>query len=253
MLGIRDYVELFHLRFLLHLGRAVDVAACVLKGGCNLRFFLHSPRYSEDMDLDVRGVDVDMLRTRVNTMLATRTFVDGLRLHGLGIEHVTEHKQTATVQRWKLGLFVPVVPAPVPTRIEFSRRKAGGEIRVDPVAPGLVGAYGLPPILVAHYTAPEAFRQKTEALLSRAVPQSRDVFDLHLLLASGAVSAASVALPDPADRERARERVFSLGFADFRGQVLSFLAPEDRVAWDSEAAWDGMRLRVLEALEGAVP
>jgi hypothetical protein len=253
MLGIREYVEIFHLRFLLHLGRAADVAACVLKGGCNLRFFLNSPRYSEDIDLDVRGVDVDEMRTRVNALLASRTFVEGLRLHGLGIEHVTEHKQTATVQRWKFGLQTPVIPSPVPTRIEFSRRKAGGETRFEPVSPALVGAYGLPPILVTHYTAPEAFRQKLEALGSRAVPQARDVFDLHLLLASGAVPAASAAGLDPAARERARERVYAMDFADFRGQVLAYLTSEDQAAWGGEPAWDGIRLRVLAALEGSAP
>ncbi len=253
MFGVREYVEIFHLRFLLHLGRVVDVAAYILKGGCNLRFFLRSPRYSEDLDLDVGGVDVDVLRSRVNGLLVSKAFVEGLRLHGLGIEHVTEHKQTATVQRWKLGLHVPAIPAPVPTRIEFSRREAGGDTRFEPVSPALAGTYALPPIMVTHYTALEAFRQKLRALVSRSAPQTRDVFDLHLLLTSGAVSGAAVPESDPADLERAKERVFSLDFSDFRGQVLSYLAPEDRVAWDSEAAWDGMRLRVLDALEGGAP
>ena len=50
-----QYVELFHLLFLDFLGRKLDKRYCVLKGGCTLRFFMKSFRYSEDMDIDVQG------------------------------------------------------------------------------------------------------------------------------------------------------------------------------------------------------
>ena len=46
-------VELFHLVFIDLLGRKVDKKHYALKGGCNLRFFFKSFRYSEDMDVDV--------------------------------------------------------------------------------------------------------------------------------------------------------------------------------------------------------
>lgn len=46
-------VEQFHLLFLAQLGRRLDKKFCVLKGGCNLRFFHQSVRLSEDLDLDV--------------------------------------------------------------------------------------------------------------------------------------------------------------------------------------------------------
>ncbi|HPK68679.1 MAG TPA: hypothetical protein PKY11_02195, partial [Kiritimatiellia bacterium] len=55
-------VELFHLILLDLLGRKTDRKLYALKGGCNLRFFLKSIRYSEDMDIDVGpGLSKDKL------------------------------------------------------------------------------------------------------------------------------------------------------------------------------------------------
>ena len=45
--------EIFHLLFLERLLKVSDPRAFVVKGGANLRFFFGSPRYSENMDLDV--------------------------------------------------------------------------------------------------------------------------------------------------------------------------------------------------------
>ncbi len=54
--NVMQYTEQFHLLFLSLLGRKIDKRFYALKGGCNLRFFLESFRYSEDMDLDVETV-----------------------------------------------------------------------------------------------------------------------------------------------------------------------------------------------------
>lgn len=48
--------ELFHLEFLRWFGRKLAAEDYVLKGGVNLRFFLGSIRYSEDMDIDIQSV-----------------------------------------------------------------------------------------------------------------------------------------------------------------------------------------------------
>ena len=56
------YIERFHLLFLVQLGQKLDKRFYALKGGCNLRFFLKSIRYSEDMDLDVQTIPVSELR-----------------------------------------------------------------------------------------------------------------------------------------------------------------------------------------------
>ena len=49
-------VERFHLLFLSQLGTRVDKNLYGLKGGCNLRFYWKSIRYSQDIDFDVRTV-----------------------------------------------------------------------------------------------------------------------------------------------------------------------------------------------------
>ncbi|OGD13998.1 MAG: hypothetical protein A2V76_07865 [Candidatus Aminicenantes bacterium RBG_16_63_14] len=63
-LNPKQSVEVFHLVLLDQIGRKLDKQTWALKGGCNLRFFFKSPRYSDDMDLDVQGVPVDALRER---------------------------------------------------------------------------------------------------------------------------------------------------------------------------------------------
>ena len=65
----RQAIEVFHLLFLRHLGTRVDKALYVLKGGCNLRFFFKSIRYSEDMDLDVHTIAPATLAGNVHRIL----------------------------------------------------------------------------------------------------------------------------------------------------------------------------------------
>lgn len=244
-----QHVELFHLLFLAQLSRKVDKTAVVLKGGANLRFFFRSLRYSEDMDLDVAGVEVHKLRDRVAGILASAPFRQILEVRGLAIEHVTEHKQTETTQRWKLGLLLPRSQTPTATRIEFSRRGLSGATRFESIDPALVRFYELPPVMITHYTAGAAFQQKIEALLTRSATQARDIFDLHLLLSTG---AGTKELPDDLRRRlpEARSKVLAMTFDEFKSQVVAYLSPEDQPVYDARDAWDTMQLEVVEALEG---
>jgi len=50
-------VEVFHIAFLDVLSSRLDPARYVLKGDANLRYFSESVRYSEDIDLDIAGVE----------------------------------------------------------------------------------------------------------------------------------------------------------------------------------------------------
>ena len=72
--GPVQYVELFHLLLLDQLGRKLDKRHFALKGGCNLRFFLKSIRYSEDMDLDAQTVPPDVLQERVRLIPDSKPF-----------------------------------------------------------------------------------------------------------------------------------------------------------------------------------
>ena len=134
-LNPKQSVEIFHLILLSCIGRKLDKQRWALKGGCNLRFFFRSPRYSDDMDLDVQGISVDVLHEKIKFIILGKPFRTILDVRGIAIEHVTEHKQTETTQRWKFGLSVPGLEQPVPTKIEFSRRglEAGYSWLVIPV------------------------------------------------------------------------------------------------------------------------
>src|SRR5437763_7577340 len=85
-------VELFHLLFLQQLGVRMDKHLYAVKGGCNLRFFFRSIRYSEDLDLDVHTTAKETLRKNVNQVLKFAGLVQILRTHRLEIGFVSEPK-----------------------------------------------------------------------------------------------------------------------------------------------------------------
>lgn len=202
------------------------------------------------MDLDVSDVDAHVLRDRVRAILSSRPFGQTLEARGIGIEHVTEHKQTATVQRWKLGLETAATARPLPTKIEFSRRGPDEGVEFGSIGAALVAEHQLTPFMAAHYGAAAALVQKVGALAGRAEPQARDIFDLHHLLAIGALPDALAAL-SPRVVEQARNRVTALDFGAFRSQVVAYLPDEEQIRFDASDVWDTMVLEVLEALEAA--
>jgi predicted nucleotidyltransferase component of viral defense system len=252
-LNPKQSVEIFHLILLGDIGRKLDKQKWALKGGCNLRFFFRSPRYSDDMDLDVQGMPVIGLREKVNSIISGRHLKAILEVHGIAIEHVTEHKQTETTQRWKFGLSVPGLEQAIPTKIEFSRRglEAGGVF--EPISPEIVRFYELPPLMANHYSAPAVWRQKIGAILSRTSSQARDVFDLHLLLEAGLKSADGLSSDTKQDTARAKENILAMDFSQFKSQVVSYLEPEVQAHYDSEETWDAMRWRLIEALGEGSP
>lgn len=247
-LNPKQSVEVFHLILLSHLGRKLDKQKWALKGGCNLRFFFRSPRYSDDMDLDVQGVPVDALREKVNSILSGKPLKTILEVRGIAIEHVTEHKQTETTQRWKFGLIVPGLEQPVPTKIEFSRRGLETGSVFEPVSPEIVRFYELAPLMANHYPAPIVWRQKIGAILSRTTSQARDVFDLYLLLEAGLKPAAALTRDKEPDVAQVKEGVLTVDFGQFKSQVVSYLEPDLQPHYDSEETWDAMRWRIIEAL-----
>jgi len=246
------YVEHFHLLFLAQLGRKLDKNHYVLKGGCNLRFFYGSPRYSEDMDIDALSVSPTLLRDRVNGILTAQPLRQILLAKDIEIEHITEHKQTATTQRWKLGLRVAFAAPVLATKIEFSRRSTGDSAVFESMSPALIRLHNIPPLMTNHYTREAAFSQKLEALIARSAPQARDVFDLHLLLSGGAMTAGL----NPRRTgwlAEAKSRILAMEFKIFKSQVIAYLSNEDRAPYDSEDIWDRMRLEVIAALEKMAP
>ena len=245
-------VEQFHLLFLVQLGRRVDKKLFILKGGCNLRFFHRSIRYSEDMDLDLGDVDTHVFRDKVREVFASRPFAQILEARAIRIDHATEHKQTDTTQRWKLALRVEGADVPLPTKIEFSRRGLDEGVAFGSVDANLVRTYQLPPLMVSHYDGATAFRQKVGALAGRRETQARDVFDLHHLLASGGAAGAVEDL-DRRVAQRAGANAMTVDFGMFKGQVLAYLPPDDQAHYDSSSIWDTIVLEVVEALRMGRP
>lgn len=244
----RRTIEIFHLLFLRAFGARVDKALFALKGGCNLRFFLKSIRYSEDMDLDIQTMAVGTLRNNVSRLLEAQSFLQSLRAQGIEIARTSLPKQTETTQRWKLTLRVIESAAELPTKIEFSRRGLDGDKAVEPVDAGIIRAYRLYPVIVQHYSVYTAFAQKISALALREQVQSRDVFDLKQLLDAGGAeqplpATTAVNLP------LAIDHALAVDYAAFAGQVLAFLEPEYQEHYRNRKVWAELQRQVVDGLE----
>ncbi len=237
-----QYIEFFHLAFLDQLGRKLDKRLYALKGGCNLRFFLGSIRYSQDIDLDVQTVRVATLQKTVNAILKSPGLAAMLRTHFLEIAQISEPKQTETTQRWKIQLKAPTGTL-FPTKIEFSRRGLEEPIEFAPINSTVLSAYHLYPIFVPHYGPTIAFKQKIRALSLRTETQARDIWDLFHL-----INAYGVKEGDGEHLIQACENACSINFNDFKDQVLAFF-PADLQSQYNHEAWNTIQLKVIEYLE----
>lgn len=249
-LSVRQSTELFHLVLLRALvAKGEDKGLVALKGGCNLRFFFGSVRYSEDMDLDVVVIAKETLRNKVDRLLKSPAVVAPLKTHGLTIVTTSAPKQTETTQRWKVGLRRQGDELPIRTKVEFSRRDDIAGTKYEPTDREVLRPYGLTPVLAVHYTVGAAIRQKIHALAARAEPQARDVFDLSLLLARP--DAADLSL-DAAARvwlDDAIDRAMGISFDEYASKVVAYLEPSQTEIYADRSAWDAMQEDVVARLE----
>lgn len=241
-------VELFHLLFLRHISGKLDKGLYAVKGGCNLRFFFKSIRYSEDLDIDVKTIAKETLGNKIEKLLSSQSFQQALAARGMAIDRLTAPKQTETTQRWKMGLKLSNTPVILSTKIEFSRRNMDGACLFEPVDSELIQSYQLYPILTNHYTQESAFCQKVSALIHRTEVQARDLFDLHLLLDRGVQSEC---LPEPLRKELdvAIEHALSIDFSAFKAQVVAYLMDEYQDYYGSAQIWNQMQSKVVSLLE----
>jgi predicted nucleotidyltransferase component of viral defense system len=248
----RQAIEIFHLHFLRSFSARVDKALFALKGGCNLRFYHRSIRYSEDMDLDIRTMAQVTLRSNVEAVLAAPAFRQTLRAQQLEVVEYTAAKQTQTTQRWKVQLRQLAPESTFPTKIEFSRRALDEGVTLAGVEPELLRRYRMYPVLVQHYGAAAAFAQKVSALAARTATQARDVFDLKVLADAGAAGAP---LPEKqiGQLPQAIEKAMSIGFEDFVGQVVAFLEPEHQADYSTRDTWEALQEQVVDTLQGLLP
>jgi hypothetical protein len=251
VLSDRQIVELFHLHFVRLLCAGADRGRFGIKGGCNLRFFFESVRYSGDIDFDVAGIPVHTLKEKVNRVLGGPALAMPLRSRGISIAAVTAPKQTDTTQRWKVGLSTGAT-LPLHTKLEFSRRRNTEGAVVEPVSAAVLAEYQMMPVLAPHYPLPAALRQKVGALVGRSTVQARDVFDLSVLLsrAGGRIDALR---PMRAQIPKAIERAMDVSYGEFKAQVASYLKPEHLDEYGTRQAWEAMQAQVVDALEKAAP
>ena len=246
----RQQWKAFHLLFLEQLLRLADLKLFVLKGGVNLRFFFGSPRYSEDMDIDVLGGSVVTLRKNGYRILNDRAFVRALASFGIAELRVNDParaKHTETTQRFRARL-VTTAGDSLPTKVEFSRRMPKGQYRKQPVDPHLSRRYRRLSFPCQHYVGVAAVQQKVDALIHRSEPQVRDAFDLYLLWLGGHWDTAAGLLAE-ADKSRAQENLLSFGYLDYEGQVLDYLEPEARERFEGERQWNEIGETLVGLLE----
>jgi predicted nucleotidyltransferase component of viral defense system len=203
------------------------------------------------MDLDIRTMSVGTLRLYVDRVLQAPSFAQTLRAQNIEIARTASPKQTETTQRWKLTLRLIENGTEVPTKIEFSRRALDEAVH-EAVDADVIRAYRLYPVIVQHYSADVAFAQKVLALALRAQVQSRDIFDLKLLLDVGAGKAP---LPRKVLSElpKAIDHAMEVSYKDFAGQVLAYLEPEYQAHYRDRDTWSALQEQVVDALEGLAP
>ncbi len=178
-------IELFHVAFLDALQQRLERGRWILKGGANLRYFFDSQRYSQDIDLDFLGDAPWGVREKVGEVIESPALSNLLRVKGLSVEESSEHKQSDTTRRWKIG---------------------------------------------------------------RPQVQSRDVFDLDLLLRRRELPQGEI---DVDLLTNAAEIALEIPFDAFSDHVLNFLEPDLRDYYDSEERWVQMQTFVAERLEAA--
>ncbi len=250
LFSVRQSVELFHLVFVRALvAKGEDKSLIALKGGCNLRFYFGSVRYSEDIDFDVAVIAPGTLKNKVDRLLRSPLIGASLAAKGIEVVDSSAPKQTDTTQRWKVGLRARDISVPIRTKIEFSRRDVIDGTAFENVDGALLRAYGMTATLATHYTTHAAIAQKIQALAGRAEPQARDVFDLGLLLARP--ESARLTLP-AAQRHKlpaAIEQAMSISFDHYRSKVVAYLDPGQAELYSERVSWEAMQDEVVARLE----
>lgn len=242
--------EVFHFCFLERLLALTSPDLYVLKGGFNLWFYFNSPRYSEDMDLDVLAGSVATLKKNGYKILGEASFLRSLRVYGIdGIESNDPDKaeHTEVTQRFRVGLITEAGQR-LPTKVEFSRRATPSPASVvtERIDPQIARQYRKLSFAAQHYSAEAAALQKVTALNGRQSPQARDVFDLSVLYAGGHISAATIRAEfGDSQSSKACDAILSLDFDAFAGQVLEYLPEAQRKQYDSPAAWSALQEEVL--------
>ncbi|MHB8443170.1 MAG: nucleotidyl transferase AbiEii/AbiGii toxin family protein [Patescibacteria group bacterium] len=240
-------IEQFHLTFLSALVYRYNPENYVLKGGANIRYYFNSPRYSNDIDLDLIRGDGLKLEKIVDLVLASNVLVSTLNHAGISIVNISKPKQTTTTRRWKLGLILSGTNVEIRTKIEFSGRHSDYHFdRID-IPESIVGQYGITPYILQRYNLDAMIDQKIMALAQRSETKTRDIFDLEILLRVPG-SDTHITLLDHENISEALLRSSHLTYENFKEQVIPFIAEDFRAIYSSEQSWERMRKFVINSI-----
>lgn len=246
--------ELFHLHFLRQLSQRLQGRSWAVKGGICLRFFHRSPRFSQDMDLDVLPqVEAGTLQNAVDQILDGRSLPASLGPFGVARLRISRPKQTPTTQRWKVALVLSEETA-LPTKVEFSRRR-----KTLPYTSGLPDAellrrYRLVPFAAQFYDAGQMAAQKITALASSSRYAVRDLFDLHHLFFTVLAEPEEVAqMVEPGSIEQAADKIRAFTHQDFKQQVLPYLTETLADLYRKPASFEKLQSEAEEALIRMMP
>lgn len=242
-------VEVFHLMFLRQFNNHIAGNLYAIKGGCNLRFFFDSIRYSEDLDIDVQTIQKQTLENKVNKILSSSLLLKLLQGYAINKIEVSSPKQSQTTQRWKIQLHTDSSTMPLPTKIEFSRRSNTFQSVPGEMSMRICQEYRLPPSRLSHYPLEEAIAQKILALGYRSLTQARDIFDLYHLLH---IAAHPKILMSKNLLEKATEATLSINFEDYKSQVVNFLELAQQNMFDSKTYWQAILREVIDYLNGLI-
>ncbi|MCL5987250.1 MAG: nucleotidyl transferase AbiEii/AbiGii toxin family protein [Actinobacteria bacterium] len=244
--------EVFHIEFLRWLVRKVEAKHYALKGGVNMRFFFNSFRYSEDIDIDITELRLEILQDTVMKILFTQSFEDSFKPYG--IERVippdiTKAKQTETTQRFKIHL-ITFAGEDLFTKIEFSRRGIKKGTVLQSISNSILRTYKLIPLIVSHYNIQSTVMQKIDAIASRATIQARDIFDLYILSSQYTdLEDFESEILEKDKIEKAYKNVFAVTFEQFRDSVVSYLAPEEQNIYNKDSSWNEITLKAANLIE----
>jgi predicted nucleotidyltransferase component of viral defense system len=244
--------EIFHIEFLRRFGRVVKTQNYAVKGGVNLRFFFKSFRYSEDIDLDVRGISVFGLKESVMKVLGDASLQESLKTFGIAkvtAPDIAKAKQTETTQRFKVHL-ITASGEDLFTKIEFSRRGLTGSVVVEAIDEIILRRYKMAPLLAPHYDSSSALGQKISALALRKDTQARDIFDIYVLGSQYGCDKHKISI-DKDIFSKAYERVFEVGFEQFKDTVASYLSSEDGALYSKPESWEEVRIKAAQFIEEA--
>ncbi|MFP4687217.1 MAG: nucleotidyl transferase AbiEii/AbiGii toxin family protein [bacterium] len=236
-------VEAFQLAFCQEMFKQVEGRAFALKGGGCLRFFHGSRRLSEDIDFDVGRIRADTLEKNVQNVFQSVGFKNILRVVGIEEIKPTYPKKGDATQRWKCEL-VRDSGDLVHTKVEFSRRKDPDEIdyNTGEVLERFIEQYSVEKFKGQYYDLEDMLIQKIYALADSNRWAVRDGFDIHFLLEQGVTIPAEL---ESGLLEKVMEKMETLSWENFKGEVLPYLEEEAYERFNSEKKYR----RLLSRLE----